>query len=591
MNRTLKRLGLVVATLTSATVLSGIPPTTDIPLPGAKMQLADTSGRAGRRNFVLLRDGDDSVALPDPGVTGATVSIGRVGAGEVTVLDLPASGWSGGPQDFKFKSQAGTVIGARLKASPSFRLSARGDGAYPLGGAPQGGVGIIVDVGGVRFCGFFGGTIVKDDGERFRARKSPAPAGCPILGTTTTTSTTSSTTTSSTMTSSTTTSSTTTTATTTTVPGDSDCLTQPDGTPCHVDGDLCSLDTCAGGQCVSTGVKKVCDAPPPACVARACNPATGACDPTQEPVNEGQSCEDIFGGGETFGDCQVSRCSSGTCSPTPDCRDDLGGENDCCTADTPCTVSTCATSGQCEPVPRECPHEQCKVNTGCEEPGGCTYRECVSGEGCLDGACCRGVRIQPINGCSSDSDCVIQGTRCFAGTCFDVDCGNGGDPVSLVGCSIKGGGGTCQTCDGVTCDTICGCPTGQQCFANRCVVNGGCGLPCSSDTDCTGLPCDKCQGASPSSKICTKIADIEGQCGRACTPGGAPCPAACPTCGFTGTCDVTIPAGGDQWCDPDDDADEDGTKNANDPCICSPSECCRFPTCTDTVSGRSWCCP
>src|SRR5262249_57933875 len=87
---------------------------------------------------------------------------------------------------------------------------------------------------------------------------------------------------------------------------------------------------------------------------------------------------------------------------------------------------------------------------------------------------------QPINGCSSDSDCVIQGTRCFAGTCFDVDCGNGGDPVSLVGCSIKGGGGTCQTCDGVTCDTICGCPTGQQCFANRCVVNGGCGRACAA---------------------------------------------------------------------------------------------------------------
>src|SRR5262249_4778676 len=167
------------------------------------MQRTDTSGASGRRNYVALRDGDPSVSLPDPRVTGATAFIGRVGAGEVTVLDLPPGGWSGGTsarQDYKFKSPSGTVISARLVGGHSIRLSGRGVAAYPLEGSPQGGVGIVIDVGGVRFCGFFGGTIVKDDGERFRARKAPAPAGCPILGTTTTTSTTSSTTTSTTTT-------------------------------------------------------------------------------------------------------------------------------------------------------------------------------------------------------------------------------------------------------------------------------------------------------------------------------------------------------------------------------------------------------
>ena len=121
--RTLTQLGLVVVALVSATTVSGNGTTVDIPLPGTKMQLADTSGPAGRRNFVALRDGDESVAVPDPRVTGATVSIGRVGAGEVTVLNLPASGWSGGPQDFKFKSRSGTVIGARLLAGRSFRFA------------------------------------------------------------------------------------------------------------------------------------------------------------------------------------------------------------------------------------------------------------------------------------------------------------------------------------------------------------------------------------------------------------------------------------------------------------------------------------
>ena len=149
------------------------------------MRLRDTSGPDGRRTYAALRDGDPSVPVPDPRITGATASIGRVGAGEVTVLDLPASGWSGGTsvrRGFKFKSRSGAVVSARLVGDRYIRISVRGDGAYPLGGTPQGGVGIIIDVGGVRFCGFFGGTIVKDDGERFVARTAPAPASCPIPG-------------------------------------------------------------------------------------------------------------------------------------------------------------------------------------------------------------------------------------------------------------------------------------------------------------------------------------------------------------------------------------------------------------------------
>ena len=182
--RTLKQLGLVTMTLMSATAFSGIP-TIDVPLPGTKMRLRDTSGPDGRRTYAALRAGDQSVPVPDPRITGATASIGRVGAGEVTVLDLPASGWSAGTsvrRGFKFKSRSGAVVSARLVGDRSIRISVRGDGAYPLGGTPQGGVGIIIDVGGVRFCGFFGGTIVKDDGERFVARKAPAPAELPHPG-------------------------------------------------------------------------------------------------------------------------------------------------------------------------------------------------------------------------------------------------------------------------------------------------------------------------------------------------------------------------------------------------------------------------
>ena len=117
--RTLKQLALVAVTLMSATAFSGIP-TTDVPLPGTKMRLSDTSGPAGRRTYAALRDGDQSVAVPDPTITGATASIGRVGVGEVTVLDLPASGWSGGTsarRDYKFKSRGAYASEAWVPAA------------------------------------------------------------------------------------------------------------------------------------------------------------------------------------------------------------------------------------------------------------------------------------------------------------------------------------------------------------------------------------------------------------------------------------------------------------------------------------------
>ena len=47
-----------------------------------------------------------------PTITGATASIGRVGAGEVTVLDLPASGWS-----------SGTSVRQRLQVQEPIRCS------------------------------------------------------------------------------------------------------------------------------------------------------------------------------------------------------------------------------------------------------------------------------------------------------------------------------------------------------------------------------------------------------------------------------------------------------------------------------------
>ncbi|HEV7732662.1 MAG TPA: hypothetical protein VGR62_10895 [Candidatus Binatia bacterium] len=166
------------------------PPAADVPLPGTSIKLADTSGSAGRRAYVALRDTDGMVVSVDPTVSGARVYLGQIGSSDVTVLDLPADGWSGHTGKFKFKSRTDTTVAARLVDGRAIRLTAFGPGAMPLGGAPQGEVGVIIEVGSVRFCGVFGGTVKVDDGVRFRARRAPAPAECPALGTPTTTTTT-----------------------------------------------------------------------------------------------------------------------------------------------------------------------------------------------------------------------------------------------------------------------------------------------------------------------------------------------------------------------------------------------------------------
>jgi hypothetical protein len=169
----------------------------DVPLAGGRIKLVDAADPSERRNLVGFVDSAVDLTAVDPTVTGATAFIGRPGVGAVTELALPASGWKAtgkAPRiDFKFKSRTGTVRSARLVDGRSLRLTARGAGAYPLGGAQQGEVGVIIAFGDLTFCGLFGGRIVRDDGSRFKARRADAPPACPVLGNTVSTTSTSAT--------------------------------------------------------------------------------------------------------------------------------------------------------------------------------------------------------------------------------------------------------------------------------------------------------------------------------------------------------------------------------------------------------------
>jgi hypothetical protein len=220
----------------------GMARATDVPLDGGTMRLADTAGPAGQRNLVGFQDSDVDLSGIDPTVTGATAYLGRVGSATFTTLELPASGWKAvgnAPRpSFKWKSRTAAVRSARLVDGRSLRFTARGPEAYPLGGVPQGEVGVIVTIGAVRFCGAFGGDVTRDDGTRFRARRAVAPAACPAIGPTTTTI------------------ATTTTTTTTAIPASTttttllDCSAsaganaRPDGCPCAGNNDCCAV--CGG---------------------------------------------------------------------------------------------------------------------------------------------------------------------------------------------------------------------------------------------------------------------------------------------------------------------------------------------------------
>ncbi len=264
---------------------------TDVPLDGGRMRLTDASGPAGRRNVVGFQDADVALATVDPTVTGATALIGRVGVGAITVLELPASGWTatGNPPriDFKYKSRTGAVRAARLVDGRSLRLSARGADAYPLGGTPQGEVGVIVVVGDVRFCGSFGGQITRDDGTRFRAKRSSAPATCPLLGTTTTTTT------------STSTSTTAASSTTTTTIGSCD---YPDGANSRADGCPCTGNNDCCGVCGGSVENPICGGnmkpnPPAACLGIDCSQPDGSnARPAGCPCTGNNDCCAVCGG-------------------------------------------------------------------------------------------------------------------------------------------------------------------------------------------------------------------------------------------------------------------------------------------------------
>ena len=328
-------------------------PAIDVPLAGFRVKLADSPQPRGRRNLVEFHDTALMLGGADPAVTGATVSIGRIGSGSATVMELPAIGWSRSgntqPPAYKYKSRTGEVRTARLIDGRSLRISGRGEGSYALDGTPQGAVGVIFAVGDVRFCGLFGGNILKDDGRTFLARSAVAPAACPDFVVTTTTTTEAPTTTTAAPTttteaSTTTTSSSTTSTseTTTTSPETTTSTTETTTTttvPVCGDGIVNGNEECDdGNNAFCDGCTPMCQIETPCddhnpCTVDSCDQATGSCS------FAAKSCED-------FNLCTTDSCdvATGECQNMPFTCDD----------GVPCTVDSCdPLTGTCQNVPND----------------------------------------------------------------------------------------------------------------------------------------------------------------------------------------------------------------------------------------------
>ena len=208
-------------------------------------------------------------------------------------------------------------------------------------------------------------------------------------------------------------------------------LPAPDGERCD-DGNGCTFNHCAGGECVLEGTK-VCLQDGDSCTVATCDPADGSCS-LVEPAPEGTVCrvaeeeclEDAVCVGRTCpefhltmvdrtlcddgNECTIGdRCVTGVCLPIRDasCLDD---GNDC-------------TDEVCVPTSGECVTEQAPDETPCIDDNLCT-----NSDTCQTGVCTSGEDELVCTDVDSNA-CTVELCEPTTGECSDELILPEGDPV------------------------------------------------------------------------------------------------------------------------------------------------------------------
>ena len=148
----------------------------------------------GTRRKITFRSRDPILSVTagtgvNPAANGAFLHVyGNGGSSDSACLPLPASNWSvTGALAYEYRDVDfvhGPCWLVRLAEGKFLRANCKATAQpipYTVDEVAQGSVGVEFVSGPSRYCGVFGGTIVRDtQGSQFRARNAPAPAACPV---------------------------------------------------------------------------------------------------------------------------------------------------------------------------------------------------------------------------------------------------------------------------------------------------------------------------------------------------------------------------------------------------------------------------
>jgi len=240
------------------------------------------------------------------------------------------------------------------------------------------------------------------------------------------------------------------------------------------DGDFCTEDSCAGGECSNEVIEGCCRA---------------ASDCDDENVCTIDVCHDIDADTGT-GRCRNTAIGPNCCNDEGDCSEgEVCANNEC--------VAACETNDDCAD------DEICDSETGQCEPAA----ECASNEDCDEGQICD----------LDTGECIGSGVDCT----LDEDC----DDQDIC---------TLDTCEGGACTIVQACDDGRACTDDSCDPETG---ECTNELNCEGgEQCDAQTGECEPAQECAADVDCESDgffcngaetCGDngLCESGGDPCPA------------------------------------------------------------------
>lgn len=160
------------------------------PVSGRRLVMVQTGG-GNQRLVVLSRD---TILAPTPGgaddptVAGATLTIASGSLGETASFDLPAANWAVNASGAVFRYRNALAPGGpsavkvtRLKNGSLLKVSAKSTG-ITLDEPTQGSILVSLVIGPRQYCATFGGTVLRDEPNRFIAKNAPAPGSCPAGG-------------------------------------------------------------------------------------------------------------------------------------------------------------------------------------------------------------------------------------------------------------------------------------------------------------------------------------------------------------------------------------------------------------------------